>query len=90
VVNHDAPVKRWRSVIGDLAEITSGPAKLGAEDFAYYLEQVPGAFMFLGARPDLGEVHPQHSSHLRINERALAIGREAMVGVALASLAAGD
>ncbi len=86
VVNHAEAVQRWLDALNAKLEVSSGRPKLGAEDFSYYLQHVPGAFMFVGARPDEGPVYPQHSSHLRINERALAIGREALVAVARASL----
>ncbi len=86
VVNHPQPVARWLKALDAEVELKPAVPKLGAEDFAYYLQQVPGAFMFVGAEPDEGPTYPQHSPHLQINEKALAIGREALVAIARASL----
>ena len=44
--------------------------------------------MFIGAEPEDAVAYPQHSSHLNINEEALAVGRKALVAAALASLGA--
>ncbi|MCG6197949.1 M20/M25/M40 family metallo-hydrolase, partial [Anoxybacillus sp. LAT_38] len=34
---------------------------MGAEDFAYYLEKVPGSFLFVGAgNPQKGAGYPHH------------------------------
>jgi metal-dependent amidase/aminoacylase/carboxypeptidase family protein len=44
---------------------------MGAEDFAYYLEQHPGAMFFLG----MGEESPQlHSNCFDFNDEALEQG----------------
>lgn len=48
---------------------------LAGEDFAEYLERVPGAFVFLGCRnPEVDAVHAQHSCYYRIDESVLAKG----------------
>jgi len=47
---------------------------MGAEDFSYVLERVPGALVFLGARPEGGESAPLHSNRMRIDEDAMATG----------------
>lgn len=87
VVNHPQAVERWLAALDPGLVVNPAAPKLGAEDFSYYLQNIPGAFLFLGAEPESGPVYPQHSSHLRINEDALKIGREAMIAVAKASLA---
>jgi len=52
-----------------------------AEDFAHYLEHVPGAMFRLGVRNDkAGSVYPWHHSQFTIDEDAMK------VGVAVASL----
>lgn len=86
VVNHEAQVKRWLAALDPSILVNPAVPKLGAEDFSYYLQRVPGALMFVGAEPDDKVTYPQHSSHLRINEKALQVGREALVAIALASL----
>lgn len=48
---------------------------LSGEDFAEYLQYVPGAFVFTGIKnPDTGATHPQHSCYYDIDESALAPG----------------
>ena len=50
---------------------------MGAEDFAYYLEKVPGAYFRLGCRnEERGIVHPYHSSLFDIDEEVLPFGVE--------------
>ena len=48
---------------------------LSGEDFAEYLQYVPGVFVFTGINnPDIGAIHPQHSCLYRIDESVLAPG----------------
>ena len=47
---------------------------MGAEDFSYVLARVPGALVFLGARPAGDEVAPLHSNRMVIDEAAMAVG----------------
>ena len=57
---------------------------LGAEDFAFYQEVIPGAIVRLGAAmPDKSKRVPLHSSHFDIDERALAIGAKFLARSAL-------
>jgi amidohydrolase len=49
-------------------------SSMGGEDFAYYLEKVPGSVGRLGVAPRSGELYPLHSSRLRVEESALATG----------------
>ncbi len=47
-----------------------------AEDFSYYLQKVPGCFLFVGSAPDANKPLrvPHHASHFDIDERVLALG----------------
>ena len=48
---------------------------MGGEDFAYYLEKVPGAFLFLGIRnEEKGITSPHHSSTFDVDESILGKG----------------
>ena len=50
---------------------------MGGEDFAYYLQKVPGSFFRLGCRNEAkGIVHPFHSSRFEMDEDALPFGVE--------------
>lgn len=57
---------------------------MGGEDFAYYLQRIPGAFAMLGTGDD--RPHPHHNARFDIDERALPIGVRLMVAVALEML----
>jgi len=48
---------------------------MGGEDFAFFLEQVPGTFVFLpGCNSEKGQVYPHHNSKFDIDEDVLWIG----------------
>lgn len=53
---------------------------MGAEDFAYFCSQVPGAYFFLGAMPNNGEAYPWHNPRFDIDESVLSIGAGLMAG----------
>jgi len=62
--------------------------RLGAEDFAYYTQHVPGAFYRLGTgNPDKGIVSTIHTPTFDIDESALEIGTGMMAWHALGELA---
>jgi amidohydrolase len=53
---------------------------LGAEDFACYLQKVPGLFMFLGGgNPERGITAMNHSDRFDMDEDALPIGIKALL-----------
>jgi hippurate hydrolase len=49
-------------------------ANMGGEDFAYYLEKVPGCYVRFGARLAGREGFPAHSSKFDFDEKALSAG----------------
>ena len=60
------------------------PPMTGAEDFAYYQRDVPGVFIFLGAKTkDENSSYPQHHEKFTIAEDALEIGTMLNVQYAL-------
>jgi hippurate hydrolase len=64
----------------------------GAEDFSFVLEQVPGAFVMLGACPpgsDPATAPSNHSAHAVFDDAALADGTALYAELALGRLAAG-
>lgn len=50
------------------------PPSLGAEDFAYYLEKVPGAFWWLGLGENEGADAPLHNPQFDFNDKAIELG----------------
>jgi amidohydrolase len=62
------------------------PPDTGSEDFAYYLEKVPGMFFFVGACPP--EVDPataasHHTPDFMMDERCMLTGLKAMLQITL-------
>jgi amidohydrolase len=51
---------------------------MGAEDFSYVLQRMPGCMMFLGVMPEGHKEHDHvpscHSNHMILNEDAMAVG----------------
>ncbi|MDQ2710047.1 MAG: M20 family metallopeptidase [Actinomycetota bacterium] len=63
---------------------------LGAEDFAYVLDQVPGALAFLGGCPpgtEPAQAAPNHSNRVIFDEAAMVDGVAVYAGLALDALA---
>jgi hippurate hydrolase len=63
---------------------------MGAEDWSYVLQQVPGAMAFLGTRPPgvaPHEVAPNHSNRMVVDESAMSTGIATYTSVALRWLA---
>jgi amidohydrolase len=87
LVNHQSGV----DLVGAVVTEVLGPEALvqrdlmmGAEDFSYLLERVPGAMFYLGVRGrDWAEPRPIHSASFDMDERALPVGAAVMTGVAL-------
>jgi hippurate hydrolase len=74
-------------------QVVAMPAPvMGAEDFSYVLERVPGAMAFLGARPpseDPATAPQNHSNRVVFQEDTMAIGAALYAAVALRHLATG-
>ena len=68
----------------DAGHVTMLDPQGGAEDFAYYAQHVPAAFVFLGARSDEpGCSYPHHHPRFQIDERALPWGAALLAQYAL-------
>jgi hippurate hydrolase len=63
---------------------------MGAEDFSYILQGVPGAMVFLGVQPPSREPAPLHSNRMVLDENALATGIALHAALALRFLEGGD
>ncbi|WP_348622755.1 M20 family metallopeptidase [Paenibacillus peoriae] len=87
LVNAEAETERVRELIGRLygadAFLDLKPV-MGAEDFAYYLEQRPGAFIHVGARNEDERTHfAHHHPHFDFDERALLVSGHIFLALAL-------
>ena len=54
------------------------------EDFAFYQQHIPGAFLFLGIRnEEKGLVHMCHHPKFQVDDPALEVGVQAWLALAL-------
>jgi amidohydrolase len=74
--------------LGDSALRPLGITNLAAEDFAYYLGHVPGAFLRIGARYADGEVIAAHSPRFFAEDEAIGIGARVLAACARQAAAA--
>ena len=65
--------------------VQSTMQSLGGEDFAWYLQSVPGALARLGTRTPGGETYDLHQGDLVLDERAVAVGAQLLAVVALSA-----
>jgi amidohydrolase len=59
------------------------PQSMGGEDFAWYVQQVPGAMGRLGTRTPGGPTYDLHQGDLIVDERAIASGAMLLAATAL-------
>ena len=73
-----------KEVLGEDKVITRLPSpNMGGEDFACYLQEIPGAFMFLSSSDaDLGTDVPHHNSKFNVDERVLWEGAAVFTAIA--------
>lgn len=94
VTVNDADAATWiRSVatglVGERRAALMPHPVMGAEDWSYVLQHVPGAMAFLGTCPpgeDPRRVAPNHSNRMVIDEDAMAVGTAMYAAVALDEL----
>ncbi len=71
--------KAAEEILGKSALIHPKPS-MGGEDFAYYLQKIPGAFYFLGVgNQEKGITSPQHSPTYNVDEDALLNGSKILL-----------
>jgi amidohydrolase len=78
IVNPPGPTKWARQaaidVVGESNVVPLGFLNLAGEDFAHYMERVPGCFLRIGAREAGGPVIPAHSPVFYPAEESLFVG----------------
>jgi hippurate hydrolase len=78
VVNPETPTV-WartavRTLLGAGSLVPLGIVNLAGEDFAWYLEKIPGCFLRIGAREPNGPVIPAHSPKFYAADEAVFVG----------------
>ena len=77
-----------RSALGSGAAVPTVQS-LGGEDFAWYLDHVPGSMARLGVKPPGQELpHDLHQGSFDVDESALPVAVRVLVAIALAALSA--
>jgi amidohydrolase len=76
------------SVVGEAGHVSTTQS-LGGEDFAWFLEHVPGAMARLGTRTPGGPTYDLHQGDLRVDERAVPIAAKVLAAAAVEALTAG-
>jgi metal-dependent amidase/aminoacylase/carboxypeptidase family protein len=95
VTVNDADAAAWvrhvaRGIVGDELVVEMPNPVMGAEDWSYVLQRVPGAMAFLGTCPPGQSWHtvaPNHSNRMVIDEDAMAVGVALYAVTALDELA---
>jgi amidohydrolase len=63
--------------------VDMGMPHMGAEDYSYYMQKVPGVMGMLGARKENGTVYPPHHPKFDFDERCLPRGAELLAATAI-------
>lgn len=82
VVNHEEEtdiVFKAAENITEVQSATISEAQMAGEDFAHYLEKIPGAFFFTGANKE-GHDYPHHHPMFDFNEKAMPIAAKMLIG----------
>ncbi|MFB3112838.1 MAG: M20 family metallopeptidase [Gemmatimonadales bacterium] len=78
IVNPEEPVAWARravsSLLGDEALKPLGTVNMGGEDFAFYMEKLPGCFLRIGAREQGGKVIPGHNPKFYAADESIFVG----------------
>jgi len=97
IVNPERPAAWARraaeAVLGPGAVVPLGTTNMGGEDFAYYMERIPGCFLRVGARERGGAPIPAHTPQFHAAEASLFVGAAVLAEtarVASAALARGE
>jgi len=78
-----------REVLGANSVVEMPNPTMGAEDFSYVLNRIPGSMMFLGGTPhdrDLSKAAPNHSNRVYFDENAMVDGMAVYSAMAMRHL----
>lgn len=85
-INNPKATAFAKEVISELIDknnIVEAQPTMGGEDFAYYLQKVPGAMIILGTgNPEKGTNKPHHSPYFDVDESVLYIGTAIHIALA--------
>jgi IAA-amino acid hydrolase len=68
-------VKKVGEILLGAHNVKSADPIMAAEDFAFYTQMIPGAFLSIGVRNEsIGAIHSLHSPHFFLDEQVLPLG----------------
>ncbi|GFN32008.1 M20 metallopeptidase family protein [Paenibacillus xylaniclasticus] len=86
VTNDEGEAERFDTVAAELfgqQAVQQSTLIMVGEDFSYYLQEVKGCFMFVGAGGgDCGAIYPHHHPKFDIDERAMLVSARLLIGMA--------
>jgi len=92
IVNPEGPASWARSaaegLVGREGVVPLGLTNMGGEDFAYYMERIPGAFLRVGAREAGGDPTPAHTPRFLAADGSLFVGAAVLAETARVASAA--
>lgn len=86
VVNDFAVTEKLRQAVTTALGpdgVATTAQSLGGEDFAWYVETLPGAMARLGTRTPGGPTYDLHQGNLRVDERAISVGALVLANAAI-------
>ncbi|GAA4347790.1 amidohydrolase [Angustibacter luteus] len=89
VVNDPRAARRLAAAAGQVVgagALVGTEQSLGGEDFAWYLESVPGAMARLGTRTPGGPTFDLHQGNLRVDDAAVPVGAQLLARAGLGAL----
>ena len=75
-----------RQVLGENGLAAHVVPDLTAEDFGFYMQDIPGSFLWLGCGTEGQPVHGLHNAKMCPNENALVVGSKLMSQVVINAL----
>ncbi|QWU13468.1 amidohydrolase [Paenibacillus sophorae] len=70
------------AALGSSVRVERIEKQMPAEDFAYYVKEIPGCFMFVGAgNPEKNAIYPHHHAKFDFDEEAMLHGLKLMIAM---------
>ena len=72
-----------REVVDDKGLDSLARPSMGSEDFAFYLQQVPGFMLRIGSHAEHAQPTPLHTPEFDIDEQAISVGAKILARIAI-------
>ncbi|WP_088009130.1 M20 family metallopeptidase [Indiicoccus explosivorum] len=79
-----AKIKRLAEDIVGKDQVVVKPPDMGGEDFAYYVDKVPGSFFWVGGgNPDIDAIYAHHHPKFDVDEKSMPLAGKVFVSAVL-------